>query len=200
MSQLVDLELAGCLRRLLKSRFIIKAKSENWYRIIVDKQQSLEGFMTAMAAKLIINEQLGVIYLQELDPEIEEKLAYQLGSKMILRKFATHALLIMRKKRSDYFLNPDASGKCFITKQELKELLLPFLEGIEKYKEDKKLESDIREALKDLRDLQVIFEIGDGSDVYEISPVCDVLLPLEDIEIVERNIVNYMKNAAGDSL
>lgn len=200
MSQQVDLDLAGCLRRLLKSRFIIKAKSENWYRTIVDKQQSLEGFMTAMAAKLIINEQLGVIYLQELDPEIEEKLAYQLGSKMILRKFSTHALLIMRKKRSDYFLNPDASGKCFITKQELKELLLPFLEGIEKYKEDKKLESDIREALKDLRDLQVIFETGDGSDVYEISPVCDVLLPLEDIEIVESNIVNYMKNAAGDSL
>ena len=200
MSQQVDLELAGCLRRLLKSRFIIKAKSENWYRTIVDKQQSLEEFMTAMAAKLIINEQLGVIYLQELDPEIEEKLAYQLGSKMILRKFATHALLIMRKKRSDYFLNPDASGKCFITKQELKELLLPFLEGIEKYKEDKKLELDIREALKDLRDLQVIFETGDGSDVYEISPVCDVLLPLEDIEKVELSIANYMKNAPGESL
>lgn len=197
MSQQVDLDLAGCLRRLLKSRFIIKANSENWYRTIVDKQQSLDGFMTAMAAKLIINEQLGVIYLQELDPEIEEKLAYQLGSKMILRKFATHALLVMRKKRSDYFLNPDASGKCFITKHELKELLLPFLEGIEKYKEDKKLEFDMREALKDLRDLQVIFETGDGSDVYEISPVCDVLLPLEDIEIVERNIANYMKNASG---
>ena len=199
MLQNIDVELAGCLRRLLKNRFILKSRSENWYRIIIDKHESIEKFLTAMAAKLIINEELGIIYIQELDPEAEEKIAYQLGSKITLKKFSTHLLLILRKKRSDYFLNPDVSGKCFTSKNDLKELLLPFLEKIEKYKEDKRLENDLRDTLKELRDLQVLFEVSEGSEFYEISPVCDILLPIEEIEKLQLSIDEYFKMGIGEN-
>jgi len=197
MNEEPNLILAGCLRRLLKSRFILRNRSENWYRNIVDQHKVIEEFMQAMAAKLIINDQLGVIYLQELDEEYEEKLAFQLGSKVTLKKFATHALLIMRKRRSDYFLNPDASGKCFISRQEIKELMIPFLENIERYKEDKKLEQDLKETIRDLREFQILFETAEGSEIYEITAVCDVLLPLEDISRLELNVLTYMKSATG---
>lgn len=193
----VNLVLAGCLRRLLKNRFILKNKSEVWYRNIIDQRKLIEEFVHAMAAKLIINEELGVIYLQALSDEYEEMLSYQLGSKITLKKFGTHALLIMRKRRSDYFLNPDVSGKCFISKIELKEILEPFLQNIEQYKEDKKLELHLRETIRDLRELQILFETADGSEIYEISAVCDVILPLEEIHKLELNIMNYMKNAVG---
>lgn len=192
----LDLVLAGCLRRLLKNRFILKTKSEIWYRNIVDKKASIDEFMSAMAAKLVIHDELGIIYIRDLDPETEEKIAYQLGSKITLKKFATHALLIMRKKRSDYFLNPDSAGVCFISKQELKELLVPFLEQFDRYREDKKFEQDLRDTIRELRDLQVIFETAEGSEVYEISPVCEVLLPLEEIQKLEMHISSYMKSGA----
>jgi hypothetical protein len=193
MSSDVNLIVAGCLRRLLKNRFILKNRTEQWFRHIVDQKKHLEEFIFSMGAKLIIDEHLGIIYLQKLDDEWEEKLSYQLGIKITLNKLSTMVMLVMRKRRADYMENPDASGKCFMTRQEIKEIIIPFTEKIERYKEDKKLENDLKECLRDLKDLQVLFETYESSETYEISAVCDVLLPLEDIQKLELSIQTYFR-------
>lgn len=57
-----DLELAGCFRRLLKSRFMVRSRNEKWFQVIVDRRQELQKHFSPMGVHLETNEALGVAF------------------------------------------------------------------------------------------------------------------------------------------
>lgn len=186
--------VAGCLRRLLKNRFLLQKKSREWFRNIVDCQAHLIPHIEALGARLIINESLGIAYLASGDPEIEEKIGIQLGTTITLKKISTMILLSLTKRLLDYQSSPD-SEICLINRQSIKDEILPFLAHIERYKEDRVVEKELKETLKELKDLQVIFELPESEDIYEISPVCNILLPFEETQRTRAFVEAYLSQS-----
>ncbi|HEY8270685.1 MAG TPA: DUF4194 domain-containing protein [Pseudobdellovibrionaceae bacterium] len=187
--------IAGCLRRLLKNRFLLQKKSREWFRNIVDCQVQLSSHIEALGAHLIINESLGVAYLAPGDAELEEKIGFQLGTTLTLKKISTMILLSLTKRRLDYQNAPE-NEICAISRQSIKDEILPFLSHIEKYKEDRAVERELKDSIRELKELQVLFELPESEDVFEISPVCNILLPFEETQRTRAFIEAYLSQSS----
>ncbi|MFN7905839.1 MAG: DUF4194 domain-containing protein [Pseudobdellovibrionaceae bacterium] len=105
-----DIELAGCLRRLFKSRFILRSQNLNWFRTIIDQRESIQNILDKFLLHLEINESLGIIQIRPMNDEAEEAIAFQMGRKRQLSPFASMMLLFLRQERILYFMNPQSDS------------------------------------------------------------------------------------------
>lgn len=172
-----DLEFAGCLRRLLKARFLLRSRNEKWFQAVIDYRLKLQKHFEALALELEINEALGVAYLKPLQEELEESIAYQMGRKQTLSPLASAIVYRLRHHRLQFYLNPTNDSAPLITWEDMRE----FVQAFNVSKIDSQFERAVRKALEELLELQIVTETKPGSGIYEISPICEILLPLDQI-------------------
>jgi hypothetical protein len=178
-----DLEIAGSLRRLLKNRFLLRSRNEKWFQTIIDHRLEIQKSLSPMGALLEINEPLGVAYIQSAQAEMEEALDYQLGRKKQLSALASLLLFHLRNLRLMFYTNPGKDDFPVVSTVEIRE----FLQNFNSSKIDSQFEKTLHRAIKELTDLQVLLETKEDSDVFEISSLCDLLLPADQIrEFGER--------------
>ncbi|MFN8945216.1 MAG: DUF4194 domain-containing protein [Pseudobdellovibrionaceae bacterium] len=184
-----DIELAGCLRRLFKSRFILRSQNLNWFRTIIDQRESIQNILDKFLLHLEINESLGIIQIRPMNDEAEEAIAFQMGRKRQLSPFASMMLLFLRQERILYFMNPQSDS---FPKTETK-TMRDFIETFHPFKIDSQFERHFRRALDELETLQVILKTKLNDDLFEISPVCELILPADEITAYQKRIEEYFK-------
>lgn len=185
-----DLEIAGCLRRLTKNRFLLRSKNEKWFQTILDHRDKLQNVFKSFLIHLDVNEPLGVIYLRPLDPEIEETLSYQMGRKQILGPFASLLIFHLRNFRDQFFKNPTSNEVPLISLGELRE----FCQVFNQSEIDREFERQFRKCLEELQELQALQETASQSDLFEITAVCDLLLPADQVQEFKIKIDTYFKS------
>lgn len=184
-----EIILAGALRRLLRGRFILRSRSENQYKTIIDLREDLQKVVGKMGAHLEVNEILGVAYIRPYSAEIEEAIGFQLGSSKTLNRMTSMLLLYLRSRRLLFFQNPEQSDLPLVERSELRQYLGEYV--IEK--EDRKVEREFRASLDELVDLQVLIPINADYERFEISAVCDILMGAEAVGELRKKIEIYFK-------
>lgn len=182
--------LAGALRRLFKNRFLIRSKNEKWFQIIIDLKELIQKNLDSFLVQLEINETLGVIYLKTMDESIEEQIQYQVGRNKTLSPLASALLLKLRYERLQFMLNPTPEGVPLIRLDDIKEFLLPF----DNSKMDSQFEKNYRKAIEDLLQLEILFEISSENSFYEISPLCEILLSLDELQQKKTQMEMYFQH------
>ncbi len=190
-----DLELAGCLRRLLKSRFLLRSRGEKWFQAVIDLRKELQSALDAMGVRLEVDESLGVAYLKPSGEEFEEALAYQLGRKKTLSPLASALIFKLRHARLQFYLNPSSDAAPLISSEEMRE----FLQNFNSTRIDREFERNYRKTLEELAELQIIIETKIESGTYEISALCEVLLPLDQIQTSRAQMEKYFAHFANQS-
>ncbi|MCM2281065.1 MAG: DUF4194 domain-containing protein [Bdellovibrionaceae bacterium] len=191
----LDLELAGCLRRLLRSRYVLRSRNERWFKMMIDHRQRIQDVASSFAAFLEINEPLGVAYLRPINEEIEEQLAIRLARSRKLSPFASTLLLHLRWQRMQFFLQPTGDDVPVIGLLELRD----FLQRFSRAKIDAQFERQFRRCLEELTELQVILETEDGSGFFEITSLCDLLLPADSIRDLRTRAEAYFARTASET-
>ncbi len=186
-----ELELAGCLRRLLRSRYIIRSRNETWFKMIVDHRKQLQEVVHTFGAQLNINEPLGVIHLSAENEELEDRLALRMSRPKILSAFSTALILHLRWHRLQFYLQPSASDVPVVDALEMRDYLYQF----SKAKVDAQFERQFRRCIEELSELQVIVETASDSGFYEITALCDLLLPADQIKELKSRAEVYFSHA-----
>ncbi len=182
-----DIELAGCLRRLLKNRFIIRRSNEKWFQAIIEHRQAIQSIFQKRYFCLEINETIGVIYLRPESEEIEERIGFQMHKKKSLSMFSSILALHLRKERLRFYMNPGSSEIPLISNLNLRE----FLQTFNQLKVDSQFERVFRKAIEELIEQQLLKETQQDSGIYEITPICDVLIPGDMLVAIEGKIKAY---------
>lgn len=178
---------AGALRRLLKTRYLIRSRNESWFQIVIDLRTDLQKILDTMAIALEINETLGVAFLRPMSDEIEDTLAYNLGRRKTLGAMASALLIKLRFDRLQFFLNPSISDAPLVSGVEMRD----FLENFNSAKMDSQFERTFRKAIEELTELQVLIETKPESGLYEISPLCEILLPMDKLQATKDQMEKY---------
>lgn len=182
--------LAGALRRLFRNRFLVRNKNEKWFQIIIDLKELIQKNLDSFLLQLEINENIGVIYLKAIDDSIEEQIQYQVGRNKILSPLASALLLKLRYERLQFMLNPTPEGVALISLDDIKEFLLPF----DNSKMDSQFEKNYRKAIEDLLQLEILFETPSEGSFYEISPLCEILLSLDELQQKKLQMEAYFQH------
>ena len=190
-----ELEIAGCLRRLLRNRYILRSRNETWFKAIVDNRRKLQEVMDAFACHLEINEALGVVYLREHSEEIEEKLGIRMTRTRSLSALSTALILKLRWNRLQFYMQPTGDDVPIVGSLELREYLAQFSRA----QIDSQFERAFRRSLEELAELQVLVAISsDGSEeesgFFEITSLCDLLLPADQIQEVRARANEYFNS------
>ncbi len=184
------LELAGCLRRLLKTRFIVRAQNEKWFQSIIDRKVELQKVFDTMGVKLIINESLRIAYLNTNNAEFEEVLDYQLGRKKSLSPFASTLVIYLRYQRLQYFLHPTSDPIPLVELMNLRE----YIEKFNTATIDNQFERAFRKALSELEELQILIETKANSGIYEITPICEILISQDQLIHLQNQMKAYFQH------
>ena len=191
----LELELAGCLRRLLRSRYVIRSRNERWFKAIIDHRTRLQSVVQSFAAILEVDEALGLAYLRPLNEEIEEQLAIRLSRPRTLGPYASSLLLKLRQHRLQFYLQPTGDDVPLIAILEMRE----FLQQFSRARIDNQFERQFRRALDELSDLQVILETALDSGHFEITALCDLLLPADQIQQLRVRAETYFARTTHES-
>ncbi len=190
-----QLVMAGALRRLFKNRYIIRSKNEKWFQMLVDLKEAIQKNLEPFLIQLEINESLGVAYLRSMDESIEDQLQYQIGRNKMLSPLATALLAKLRYERLQFMLNPNPEGVPLITLEGIKEYLSVF----DNSKMDSQFEKNYRKAIEDLMLLEILYEVPGSNDMYEISPLCEILLSLDSLQAMKTQMESYFQSIKNKS-
>ena len=188
----LDIEMAGCLRRLTKNRFLLRSKNEKWFQTIVDHRVKLQSVLDSFLIQMDINESLGIIYLRPINEEIESVLSYQMGRKQSLSALSSVLIFHLRDLRLQFFLNPGANEAPLVKLSELRE----FAQNFNQSSIDREFERQFRKCLDEFTELQILFSIPSQPDLFEITAVCEILLPIEQIQEMKIKIDSYFAGTA----
>ena len=191
-----ELEIAGALRRLLRMRFLLRSKNEKWFQTIIDLRQELMLRCRSIALTLEINEALGVAYLRPIDDDSEEALAYQVGRKRSLSPLGSALIFKLRHQRLQFYLSPNSDTVPLITVEDMRE----FLQNFNSIRVDTFFERSFRKSVEELEELQVLQETKPGSGLFEITPLCEILLPLDKIKEMEARMQTYFSSRGTDGV
>ncbi|NCN39871.1 DUF4194 domain-containing protein [bacterium] len=191
-----ELEVAGCLRRLMRHRYILRSNNVQWFQRISDHRLQLQKVLDAFFLQLIVDESLGVSYISEADPDIEESLAFQISRKKRLGAYSTLLLIQLRHERLQFYLNPKENAVPMVSKEQLRE----YLKGFDTHQIEARFETAFKSALQSLRDLQVLSETKVESGNYEITAICDLLVPQDEIQSLRQKIQTYFSEDESSQL
>ncbi|MFN8791128.1 MAG: DUF4194 domain-containing protein [Bdellovibrionales bacterium] len=185
-----DFEIAGCLRRLTKNRFLLRSKNEKWFQTILDYREKLQTLFNSFLIQLDINESLGVAYLRPRSSDIEEALGYQMGHRQNLGPLSSLLIFQLRNLRLQHFLNPSSDEVPFITVGELRE----FAQVFSRSDIDREFERQFRKSLEELKELSLLLPTASQPDLFEITAVCEILLPADQIQEIKIKMDHYFSS------
>jgi hypothetical protein len=177
------------MRRLLKSRFILRSSNERWFQIILENREALQKNLQSIGVFLTINEGLGVVHLTALNPEAEEQINYNLGRRRQLSPISSLLLLHLRNLRHQFYLNPNDDLTPIVALSELREFTTTFSQ----YKIDSQFERSFRRSIDELTELQILRETQSGTDKFEITPICELLLGVDQIQEIKTKAEQYFQ-------
>jgi hypothetical protein len=180
-------KLLVVLRRCLNSRFILKSKSRELFDSLVAQHDEVNSYFSQLGAEVLIDKNLGVARLREL-PECADQDLPQLGRSVEFSPPETLALLFLRKRRIDYFSGDVTEEAPSVTKAELKEYLEPYKTSADL----SKFQSLIDRVIKNLSYWQIL--VSKGSNRFEITPVCEIMLTADYIKTLKENAEKYFEN------
>ncbi len=181
-----DILIAGAVRRLFKNRFLLRRKSEQWFQVLVDQQEQVRDVLVKMGAGLNLDIVWGIAYITPLSEECEESIGYQLGATKTLSRYASLLLFFLRLKRLAFYRNPADEDAPVISREDLK----TFLQEFNRHAESTRFEREFNKAIQDLLELDVLLKWGQD-DIFEISPVCDIVLPADEIESYRKRFEDF---------
>lgn len=187
----MELELAGCLRRLFRNRYILRSQNEAWFKSIVDNRKRIQEVIQTLGANLEINEPLGVTYIRPGNEETEERLGLKMTRSRVLGVMSTALILRLRWHRLQFYLRPTGDDVPIVGIAEMREHLQQFNPS----KIDLHFEKQFRRAIEELAELQVLIETSRDSGYYEITALCDLLLPADQIRDLKERAELYFKKA-----
>lgn len=194
-----DIEIAGGLRRLTRNRFLLRSKNEKWFQTIIDHRGKLQSIFDSFLIQMDINEALGVAYLRPISTEVEDILSYQIGRKQNLSALASVLIFHLRDLRLQFFLNPGSYEAPLVSLAELRD----FAQNFNQSSIDREFERLFQKSLSELIELQVLQETQSQTDLFEITAVCEILLPAEQIQEMKIKMENFVQGAtiatAGDN-
>lgn len=182
-----DALVAGILRRLFRNRFLLRSKNEMWFQILIEQQDKVRAVLNKMAADLELDSTWGIAYIKTSSLEIEEQLEYQLGSNKTLGRYSSLLIYFLRLRRLSFYRNPD-NDVPLIKREELRS----FLEDFNFHLDNSRFEREFNKSLNEVMDLQVLIRSG-SSDFFEITPVCDVILPADEMAAFRIRFEDYFK-------
>lgn len=188
-----EIELAGTLRRLLRLRYVLRTRNEKWFTLIIEHRKRILEIVSSFGAELEINEPLGLAYLRASSEEIEDKIGLRLSRRQILGPFASALILQLRWLRMQFFLQPTGHDVPIVGAADLREFLEPFSRS----SIDNQFEKMFRRSLEELVDIQVIIETEEGSGFYEITPLCELLVPADQIHELRARADIYFSRFKG---
>jgi hypothetical protein len=180
-------KLMNILRRCLNSRFILRFRSRDLFDNLSAQLDPVNEYFSQIGAEVVLDNRLGIAYVREL-AELEGKDIPQLGRKSEFSPYETVTLLFLRKKRMDYFSGEVKEEHPIVTKKEVKD----FLETYKTGEDDSKFQSKLDKVIKNLSYWQVLHK--KGTNTYEISPVCEILLTAEAIKAMQAASEKYFEN------
>ncbi len=183
----VNIKLAGVIRRCLTSRFILRSRTTDFFQTLIIYRDQLEEYFLKIGARLVVNDQLGVAYLQAID-DYEDQIGYSLGRKLRLTALDTLLLIYLRQKRLEFYHNEIDQEVPWVRTEELRE----FASEFDFHKEDRKFQMQFEKAIKRCLQRQILLPTAQER-LYEISPVCDVLLPADQIQSIKSQADQYFK-------
>jgi len=171
----------------MKSRFLLRSRNEKWFQAAIDLRKEIDLVCLSFAMTLEINESLGVAFLKPLSSEAEDTIAFQVGRRRTLGPLASALVYKLRHQRLQFYLSPTNDSAPLVTLEELRE----FLQNFNSAKVDSLFERSFRRSLEELSELQIIIETKQESGVYEITPLCEILLPLDGIKDLKLRMEKY---------
>ena len=179
-------QLAGVIRRCISSRFILRSKNQEFHKLLLQYRTELEAYFLKMGVELILNEALGIAYLAP-SSEWDEDIAYRLGRTRTLSAWETLALIFLRHKRMEFFTGTIESEAPWISRKELRDYLREYSQETE----DRRFENQFAGVLKGLKEHQILLSQDDLQ--FEITPVCEVLLPADQIAVLKEKTKAYFE-------
>lgn len=184
-------KIAGMIRRCLSSRYIIRSRQKDLFIKLITYHKDLTKFFNTMGVELVINEDIGIAYLQT-QPEVDEELDYKFGRQIQLSALETLMLLYVRQKRIDHYTGHLENETPLIGLKDLREFLTEF--NFEK--EDRKFQQRFERSINQMIGHQIILATK-NPEQFEISPVCDVVLPADKISRLNSQAQSYFNSNSG---
>lgn len=173
------------IRRLLNTRYVIRAKNQKSFQNIVDYQNFLENHFDAAGAKLILNETLGVAYLESNSDDDASSEVSRFGRVQTLTAIETFALILIRQQRMDYYTNPEENENPLLDEEKLKDAI----SAVSITKNDREFQKRYSELIDKLVSLQFLYGPDEGPKF--ISPVVDVCMPGDDVTQLRQAAMKY---------
>lgn len=182
---------AGLVRRCLTQRYILRARNRDVFSGLILNEASLSEYFGKMGVQLVTNDILGVAYLQPM-AEFDEEIGCQLGRKKRLSALESVALIKLRSKRMEFFSGSIDHETPMIPRQEIRDFLRDFLPLLE----ERDFERQFNAVLRSLVDHRMLHECESGQ--FEITAVCDILLPGDQIRILLDRAKAYFNLEEGE--
>ncbi len=189
-----DLALAGIIRGCLSRRFILRSERQKLFLSIVEQRGDLSDYFSRMGARLVVDEGLGIAYLQSL-PEHDEDIDYRLGRTKRLSALETLLLFVLRWYRNNYFFGDGEADMEMpvIDVERIREML----EEYKPAKAERAFEQKLKRAIDNFSDLKILLKT-DHPERFAVSPVTDVLLPADGIERSLNRARDYFASTTQD--
>lgn len=183
-----EIYVAGILRRLFKNRFLLRSKNEFWFQILVEHQGQVRSFLNKMAADLELDSTWGVAYIKPLSVEIEDQLDYQLGKQATLSRYSSLLIYFLRLQRLNFYRNPEGEAP-LVKREDMRVFLIDFNTHLD----SSRFEREFNKCIQELIDIQILLR-SSVEDLFEISPVCDVLLTADNLSSFRSRFELYFKS------
>lgn len=167
---------AQMARRCINSRFILRNRSQELFLNLNTYHKELNQYFMKMGLELKLDNELGIAQLVDIK---ELELQYSAGKKIKLGARETILTIYLRQKRMDYFTGDPESEVATISEESMRE----FLNEFNQEKEDKKFQREFKQTIKRLLDLQILLNLQEEYQ-YEISPICDLIIPADHIQLL----------------
>ncbi len=150
---------------LLKGLFYKSDNEKAWSELSQNSYGSIKDYFEVIGLSVVLDENEGYAYLQNIVYEDEEKALPKLISNRELSYRVSLLCVILRKKIADFDMQNE-NTRAIIEKDDLVEHILLFLEL--KFNEVK-LRKEIETTIKKVEELGFLRKLKNQSDVYEIK-------------------------------
>jgi len=177
---------ADMIRRCLSTRFIVRRKSKELFSNLTSYQKEINNYLLKIGLELKLHGDLGVAYLENL---VQLDLQNRVSRAINLNPYETLLTIYLRQKRMDYFTGDPDSEIAPVMRDDLRE----FLQGFNVEKVDKNFQRNFNNCLNRLIELQILFKMKE-EHLFEISPICDLIIPADHIHKLLDDAKKYFAN------
>ncbi len=172
---------------LMKGIFYKNDNEQVWLEMIESSHSVISDYFATIGLELIIDESEGYSYLKTIEQDED---APQLPKLINARKLSYKVSLlcvILRKRLVDFDMQSESS-RAIITKEEIVQNILLFLE--EKFKEKKK-KKEIESTIKKVEDLGFLKRLKSDSESYEIRSALKAFVDAEWLNDFDKKLQEY---------